>query len=212
MGKTGRNCTVCAHPKRHLIDLGIVLGVGSVTLAQRFGLSKHSILRHSRAHLTAAQRAALASAAHPSEIDLAALRTSESEGLLGSLVAQRARLLSIVEMCLEGRNAHGAVSAENAIGSNLSTTAKILGQLVTHHEVRHTSVLLQPDYLRLRGALLAALRPHPAALRDVSAALHALETDAAKDITAAAGKTEPLTIEATALPPPPPAPLGPPPC
>jgi len=55
--------------------------------------------------------------------------------------------------------------------------------LVQHHAVTHTNLLVSPDYLRLRSTLVAALRPYPAAALAVGRALHALEADAAKDIT-----------------------------
>ena len=40
---------------------------------------------------------------------------------------------------------------------------KLLGTLVTRHAVSHTSILVSPDYLRLRSTLVDALRPFPAA-------------------------------------------------
>jgi len=64
--------------------------------------------------------------------------------------------------------------------------------------------LISEDYLRVRAALVAALRPFPEAARAVGAALHRLEAGAATDITAAASKgrarPEPLTIEHRAAP------------
>jgi hypothetical protein len=82
--------------------------------------------------------------------------------------------------------------------------AKLLGQLVQHHDVRHTSILVSPDYLRLRATLIDALRTFTEAARAVGAALHRLESEAAKDITAAATKGRaPAVLEQAALPPPP---------
>ena len=81
-----------------------------------------------------------------------------------------------------------------------------------HHDVRHTSILISPDYLRLRSTLVDALRPFPDAMRAVGAALHRMESDAAKDITAAAAskgraRPEPVLLEhvptAPAIPSPP---------
>jgi hypothetical protein len=72
--------------------------------------------------------------------------------------------------------------------------AKLLGQLVQHHEVRHTSLLISADYIRLRQALITALRPFPEAAKAVGAALAQLETEAAESI--AQSKT-PLLLEAS---------------
>lgn len=208
MGKRGTPCTICAHAARHQVDVGLTHRVPHRVLAARFGLSKDAIGRHAANHLSPVQRAAILAAAKPTAIDLDALRTSETEGLLAQLVTQRARLQAHSELAATLGDVRGAVAAEGAITSNLTLVAKLLGQLVQHHDVRHTSILISPDYLRLRATLVAALRPYPEAARAVGAALHAMEAEAATDITARAGKA-PLTIEHTPpaaqpMPPPPP--------
>ena len=108
------------------------------------------------------------------------------------------------------------MAAENAITANLTLVAKLLGQLVQVHDVRHTNLLVPPDYLKLRSTLIAALRPFPDAARAVGEALHRLESDAALDITAAAGKgrgrPEPVLIEHEPTAPAPVTVLPPPPC
>lgn len=216
MGRRGTRCTVCDHDHRHQIEIGLTHGVAARVLGDRFGLSKDAILRHARNHLTPAQRAAILSAQQPAAIDLEALRTAESEGLIASLVAQRARLLVKADFAAEHGDVKGSVAAENAITANLTLVAKLLGQLVQVHDVRHTNLLVSPDYLKLRSTLIAALRPFPDAARAVGEALHRLESDAALDITAAAGKgrgrPEPVLIEHEPTAPAPVTVLPPPPC
>jgi len=216
LGRRGTRCTVCDHDHRHQIEIGLTHGVAARVLGDRFGLSKDAILRHARNHLTPAQRAAILSAQQPAAIDLEALRTAESEGLIASLVAQRARLLVKADFAAEHGDVKGSVAAENAITANLTLVAKLLGQLVQVHDVRHTNLLVSPDYLKLRSTLIAALRPFPDAARAVGEALHRLESDAALDITAAAGKgrgrPEPVLIEHEPTAPAPVTVLPPPPC
>lgn len=199
MGKRGTRCTVCDSKHRHQIEIGLTHGVAARVLGDRFDLSKDAILRHARNHLTPAQRAAILSAQKPAAIDLEALRTAESEGLISSLVAQRARLLVKADFAAEHGDVKGSVAAENAITANLTLVAKLLGQLVQVHDVRHTNLLISPDYLKLRSALIAALKPFPEAARAVGAALHKLESDAAIDINANTGKgranSEPIMLE-----------------
>jgi hypothetical protein len=117
-------------------------------------------------------------------------------------------------MATDFNDPRAAISAESAITANLALEAKLLGQLVNVHDVRHTSVLISADYLRLRSTLIAALKPFPAAAAAVGAALHRLETEAARDITERAHgprKADPLLIEAAVEPPPlPPLPPVPP--
>lgn len=208
MGKRGAACTVCESDKRHSVELGLVHRVPARVLSARFSLSKDAILRHARNHLTPVQRAALLAHAKPQPIDLDALRTTEGEGLLAQLVAQRARLQLHSETAATLGDARGAVAAENAITANLALVGKLLGMLATQHHVTHTNLLISPDYLRLRQTLVDALRPFPEAARAVSAALALMESEAATDITAKASRARRAVIEheprpTAALPPPP---------
>jgi hypothetical protein len=208
MNKPGAKCTVCTSEHRHKVDIGLVHQVAARVLAERFDLSKDAIHRHAANHLTPAQRAAILAAQKPLAIDLEALRTSETEGLLAGLVAQRARLQTKAELAMEWGDVKGSVAAEGAMMANYTLVAKLLGQLVQVHDVRHTNLLVSPDYMRLRSALVTALKPFPEAARAVGAALHALESDAARDITAAAAKGRaPVLIEHAPAPPPCPVPL-----
>jgi hypothetical protein len=218
MGKSGPgNCSVCRHKHRHTIDMGIVAGVSSNVLAARFELQPDAILRHSHNHLSPVQRAALLTASQPTAIDLEQLRTSESEGLLASLVAQRARLAGYGEVAAELGDLNAATRVEGAILANLGMVGKLLQQFVTVHDVRHSSILISPDYLALRTCLVDTLRSFPDAAVAVARALHKLETEAAETITARATRppkpAAPVLIEHQPTAPPPPyvpAPIVPP--
>jgi hypothetical protein len=196
MGSRGPACSICRHPKRHQIEIGLVYHTPARVLAARFECSRNAIDRHRQRHLTPHMRAAILAAQKPSAVDLEALQRSESEGLLAQLVSQRARLQTHSELASELGDVRSAVSCERAITSNLELVAKLLGTLVQHHQVTRTSILISADYLALRQALVTALRPYPEAARAVGAALHELETSAAKQIT---DKSRP-TIELQAEP------------
>ena len=174
--------------------MGLVLGTPLRVLASRFNASITALHNHRHHHLTPAQKAAYLAATKPSEVDLEQLERSESEGLLGALVGQRARLQQVVELCLEIGDLGRCVSAERAITENLNLVAKLLGQFVQHHEVRHTSLLITADYIRLRQAIVAALRPFPEAAKAVGTALAQLETEAAETISQS---KKPLLLEAS---------------
>jgi hypothetical protein len=157
------------------------------------------VYRHAKNHLSPQVRAAILTAQKPTAVDLEALQTSESEGLLAQLVVQRARLQSFSEMALDLGDVKAAVSVENSITANLTLVSRLLGQLVQHHEVRSTSILVSPDYLALRHAIVRALHPFPEAARAVGAALHEMESQAAAEIKAASGTLgSPLMLEGRA--------------
>jgi hypothetical protein len=129
-------------------------------------------------------------------VDLESLQRSEGEGILGALVVQRARLQQHAELTMELGDVRAAVAVENSITGNLTLVAKLLGQLVQHVEVTRTSVLVSPDWLRIRQSLITAVRPYPEASRAVGAVLCELETAVAKDITE---RKSPLVIDAVAV-------------
>ena len=52
---------------------------------------------------------------------------------------------------------------------------KYLGEFAQHQIRTTVSVLIQPEYLEMRAALVSALAPYPDARRAVTAALHAIE-------------------------------------
>jgi hypothetical protein len=192
-------CTVCASDRRHQVEIGLVHQVPLRVLARRFGLSLFAIHRHGKNHLTPVQRAAILAAQKPTEVDLEQLQRSEAEGILSQLVAQRARLQSHSEMALEVGNTADAVRVEAGITKNLGLVAKLLGQLVQHHQVQHTNVLISTDYLVLRQAIISALKPFPDAAKAVGQALHRLESEAAESIKRDTANGKPMLIEGEVL-------------
>jgi hypothetical protein len=191
----GAKCSCCGSPHRREIDLALVARVPCSVIGRRFGVSNDSVERHAKHHLSAVQAAALASAMKPSAIDLDALRESEGSSLLGQLLAQRANLQVIGQAAFEAGNHQAAIAAERGIVANLDLLSKVLGLIIHKSETRSTALLISPDYLELRHALVEALRPFPDAMAAVGKALHELESKAADDITARANGGKPLTIE-----------------
>ena len=177
-----------------------MLGISVSKLGERFSVSRDAVYHHGRFHLTPTQRAAYLTAVHPTAIDLEALAKNEGENLIANLVASRARLQQVIELALELGDLGKCIAAERAVLENLGLLAKLLGQLVTVHEVHHQhSLLVHPDYLELRTVIVEALRQYPEAAKAVSVALHAMETKAAEKITADAKKGKPLLIDAKPL-------------
>jgi hypothetical protein len=175
-------CTVCHHQTRHGIELALVHRTPLRVIADRYNVSKDALYRHRKLHLTAAMRAALLTASKPIDAtELARLQKSESENMLASLQAQRARLQITSDLSVSAGHFALQVQAERAITGNLELTSKLLGMLVQRHEVEHVNLLVSPSYLELRHALVAALRRHPAAAADVARVLHELEAKAAAD-------------------------------
>jgi hypothetical protein len=89
------------HPDRPKIEREIALGVPIRQIAIKYGTTKTSINRLRDRLPPQLKAAILAQALRPKEGDLEKLRIDESEGILGNLAAQRARLLVSQDLCLE---------------------------------------------------------------------------------------------------------------
>jgi hypothetical protein len=194
-GRAGRgHCGACAHARRDLIDVGLVCATPRSVLAKRFDLSEWTLTRHSQNHLPPTARAAIMTALAPEDIDLEQLQRSESESLLASLIAQRARLATMAQSAMEHDLPSVAIQAERAVLANLETVSRLLGMLVNKTEITTRSILLTPQYLALRRILVEELRGSPEIAARIAARIGALESDAAMEI-AAKGK-QPVMIEA----------------
>jgi hypothetical protein len=163
------------HAHRAEIELGLARRAGLKTLGTKYGLSKAALSRHQRTHMAPQVKAALKATGRATEIDLDALRKSESEGLLGTAVALRARMYRQLDQAEELGDLRAAASLDGRILDSLSFTAKLLGELSTHNQTTINQLVVSPQYLELRAALVQALAPFPAARKAVSQILRRLE-------------------------------------
>lgn len=170
---------VTRHEARAAIERDLALGVPLRRLANKYGVSKDALCRHRKKLPPQLKAAMLAQSLRP-EVDLETLRTSESEGLLANLAVQRSRLLLWQDSAQEAEQFGLATQISAQLHRNLELVGKYLGEFAQHHIVSNVSVLVSPQYLELRAALLKALAPHPDAKRAVAAVLHGIETTAAQ--------------------------------
>jgi hypothetical protein len=202
MSNPGPKCTICKHRERAAIDLALARRVSVYALAKRYQLGHDAIYRHSRNHLPPQLRAKLL-AGPDTEVDLDHLKATESQSLLANLVAIRHRLFGALDAAEEHGDGYMLTRTTSQLHQNLELTGKLLGDLGVGHTTIN-NVLVMPQYVEMRVALVNALRPHPEAARAVAAVLHQIESKAAADVTAtdagrklANGKVPPL-IEAVA--------------
>jgi hypothetical protein len=170
---------IATDPNRPLIERSLAMGIPMTRIGRRFGYSV-PVLSNYRARMPAQLRAAIAAAAlKPKEQDLDKLRIDESEGILGNLAHQRARLLVCQDEAMEAGEVAPVVSLARVIHQNIELVGKYLGLFAQHHVTTKVNILVSEDYLRLRHELTLALRPFPEARRAVADRLHALEGDIA---------------------------------
>jgi hypothetical protein len=154
-----RTCTVCGHASRAEIDAALVVGEPFRHIAARFDTSTGALQRHKAEHL-------------PTKLTKAqeAEEVAEADELLGQVRDLQERTLAILEAAEETRQHRTALAAIREARSNLELLAKLLGELDERPQV---NVLISPEWLELRAVIVAALEPHPEALRAVVGALEA---------------------------------------
>lgn len=171
----GRKCQTCEHPKRAQIELALARRVPYRTLERQYGITKDSLSRHKREHLPPQVEASLMATARPTGVDLEALRESESESLLQNVVYQRARLFTLLDEAEELGDVRAAAQVHGRITSNAEFTARLLGEINQVTQNVTNNILISDEYLRLRSALIQALRPYPEARQAVARVLQERE-------------------------------------
>ena len=193
----GLRCTICNHPARPQIDLAIATGLSKRAVAERFGVSRDAVWRHAQAHLTAEMRAALATKLLQREGDTRRILLEEGAGVTEALKAIRGPLFGLFLAADDTGDSKAAVALAGRLHENLALVAKLTGELVPHAGTSITTILLSPDFQRLRGELIGVLAHYPEAQAEVTAVFRQAGVRAATEIGASAGNMiEAVPVEA----------------
>jgi len=159
-----RVCSICTHRQRPAIDQALVAGEPYRGIAQRFAASPDAVFRHRSDHLpaTLVQARAVEEVAH-------------ADGLLGQLVRLQDDARRIGSRAEEAGDLRTALIGIRELVRIVELTAKMAGQLDDRPQV---NVLVAPEWLTVRAAVIEALRPYPEARTAVAARLAALESSA----------------------------------
>jgi hypothetical protein len=178
-------------PRRPEIERALALAMPMTQVGRKFGYTVDAVKRHRDNMPTQLKAAIIAATLKPKETDLEKLRIDESEGILGNLAGQRARLLLLQDQCIEAGAVDSATRISHVIHRNIELVGRYLGQFATHHVSTKINILVSEDYLRLRQAITLALRPHREARLAVAAALQNIEGEIAQRSLIEAGKAPP---------------------
>lgn len=144
-----RRCTICVHPERADIDASVVRGEPFRRIAAHFGVSEQSVRRHRADHLPAS----LLKAQEAQEV-------GEANALLHEVRDLQARALGILTKAEEAGDLRAATGAIREARSTIELLAKLTGELDERPEV---NIVLSPQWLTIRVAILDALEPFPEA-------------------------------------------------
>lgn len=156
-------CTVCSHADREALDAALVAGEAMRAIARRHGVSKDAVARH-RAHVSAALARVVA------EREEAGPRSALDR--VEDLYGRASKVLDAAES--EGK-ASLSLAAVRELRSLVELLGKLTGELDERPQVQVLNVTTSAEWLQVRTALMAALRPYPEAAQAVAGSLVQLE-------------------------------------
>jgi transposase-like protein len=165
------------------IEFDLATGKSIRKIANTYGVHEQALYRHRRKLPPTLRAAYLAQALAPG-VSLEELKITESEGILKTLAVQHARLFMEQDRAIENENGALVATLSNSITRITELIAKYLGELDAHSVQTVVSVLISPEYLKLRNRLIKALAPFPDARRAVAEVLHSEEGGEAARISA----------------------------
>lgn len=154
-----RACTICTHPERPAIDRALAEQATLRVIARRFAVSEDALQRHKSEHIPAA---------------LSLAKEAESvaaDDLLAQVIMLQAKTLRILETAEASGTMNVALGAVREARGNIELLAKLTHQL---NDRPVLNILIAPEWLQVRAALLEALGPYPDARVAVAGRLDAL--------------------------------------
>ncbi|MEE8408305.1 MAG: DUF3631 domain-containing protein [Myxococcota bacterium] len=155
-----RVCTICSHAEREAIDKALVTGEALRAIARQWRVSKDALRRHRNSDIPAA----LAKATEAQEV-------GRADDLLAQVRSLQTKALSILDQAEAAGEHRTALVAIREARATVELIAKLVGELDDRQTI---NILVAPQWLSLRTAIVTALEPHPAARAAVVAALEAL--------------------------------------
>lgn len=162
-------CSTCTHPERGVIEAKIVAGANLSGLERQYHVTRDALRRHRDRHLSP-MVAAVSQAVreeHAHDEHLSATAKDRVEGLV-------AKLEALVNRTHDERRESMLLGASRELRASIELLARMSGELRPENQttVQVLNLSTSDEWVRTRGAILAALQRHPAALADVTVALH----------------------------------------
>jgi len=176
-------CKCCSHPDRARLELLRVSGVSLDALAREFGVSRDSVFRHFRAHVSERRRAELL--AGPARVhDLANAAAAESKSLLEYLGITRGVLFNQFLAAAEAGDRNGVANIASRLLDSLRELGRLTGELrtlsgITVNHTNTVNLFAAPEFTALSQGLLDLARRHPEVRADIVALLRGLEASPA---------------------------------
>jgi len=149
-----RTCSICSHEHRDAMEDAFIAGQAKRRIASQHGVSERAVRYHMREHLPA-----LLALARDAE------RAARADTLLDRMEALQSQTLAILDAPEDQRTALAAIAQARRNLELIGEVTKELDRAAT------VNVALNPEWLEIRGVIIAALEPHPTARDSVLRAL-----------------------------------------
>jgi len=194
-------CAVCRHPLRQQIEIQRLGGASLDALAVQHDVSRDSLFRHMRNHLTARRRAELTGAGDVDKMVSVAAKESRSVVEYFSII--RSGLMELFLTAVSAGDRYGAAAVAGRLNENLRATAAISGELrqaagisITNNSLTLVST---PGFAELHAGLLGVIRKFPEARADIVALLRSLDAPPVADPNSSPFRAEQVLIEGEAV-------------
>jgi hypothetical protein len=157
-----RVCTICTHPDRAALDTALVSGEALRGIARRFAVSEDALFRHRSDHIPAALTKAKD-----------AEQAADADDLLRDVRVLRHKTLTLMLKAEQAGDYRTALAGIREARGCVELLAKLLGELDERPQV---NILVAPEWIAVRAALMIALEPFPDARAAVAGRLVALES------------------------------------
>jgi len=160
-----RPCSICQHPERAGIEAALVAGKPHRAIGAAWCASRDAVTRHG-AHLLVPLKQAQAVQSATAE------SVAQALDVVQQLQVINAASLTVLREARQVGDGELALKAIDRVQRQIELQAKLLGELDERPQV---NLLVAPEWLTVRAALLAALAPYPEARTAVATRLLALE-------------------------------------
>jgi hypothetical protein len=187
--RKGPVCSVCRSEHRVLIEQARIVGCSLDTISAKYNVSRDSVFRHMRAHVSEDLRAEYLAAVPLAE--LAQKAASEGLSVLQYLSIVRSTLLNAFQLAANVGDRNGTAILAGRLNETLRTIGQLSGELgdMAMRSVTingNINIMSNPVLANLQANILKALAPFPAAREAVIGALRAMDAPV-DELAASAG-------------------------
>jgi len=175
-------CKLCTHPERARIEMMRLAGIGLDAIAAQFdGLSRDSVWRHMKDHVSEADKAAYLADVPLQE--MLARAADEGLSLLDFFKIVRGTLMKQFQLAASVNDRRAVAALAGRLNEVLTSIGGVTGEmlkLAPTSITNNTSVFINsPIFVDLQSMLVRKLADHPQALACVVEGLLELEADVA---------------------------------